>query len=259
MLSSPIYSDSPIFISEPLTPTLLYSSKSRPYSHEYRTFELPSLVTTPILSPVVAIDTPVITDTVPVYSDTSVLVTPTYNVPLSVTTPVFTNISTEPDFISPGTVDVVGSPYVTTVDLTYSQPLIGISETISYQKASTDPEITGNYVKHYYYKTVDKWLLDDISSLLNFFTVSGDRVNLIKSMKDYNSSNSDKFTSADAHNVVNHISKNYFSKDNMANLLHKLMKRNIGLNWSDLPRHESTIKKLVKKYIRGKLEEAVGK
>lgn len=267
--NNPILSTSPLFVDSPLlsnssafsnpllsnsyafgNPLLSNSSVfSNPLLSTSAAFGNPLLSTSAaILNSPLIVDTPLIIDT-PVFSDTSIYVSPTYGNSsfISPYSPIHSTVS---DFIAPGVID---SPVLSTLDLTYSQPLFGV-----YENLNLDPDVHRKYIDHYYFKTLDKWLYDELSSVLKFFTVSGDDVRLIKKMSDYKDGDTSKLKSSDVEKIVDYLQLNLFNKTDMLHILHNFVK-DTRVNWFDLPKHEYFVSKAVKKYLKKKLEKAVTK
>src|SRR3990172_8348480 len=79
------------------------------------------------------------------------------------------------------------APYKTSLNLTYSRPIIGV-----YENLNADPNIHKRLVKYYYLKTIEKWLYEDLIDVLNYVAIKDGKADIIKSMKEYNPVGVDK-------------------------------------------------------------------
>lgn len=146
----------------------------------------------------------------------------------------------------------------TPVILTPSSPLTPWSELFSLKLVDTKPNVAVIYesvnnnphtkyriVKYFYYKTLDKWLKDELSSILNYFTYHNGKVEMIKNMSEYKEVNTD--SEEVMNKKIEYIEKNVLGKYEMAKILLKLVKED-GIMWVDLPRKEFLIKTAVKEW-----------
>ena len=137
-----------------------------------------------------------------------------------------------------------------TVNLDYSKPLISYYETID-----QSPQIIKTMVSHYYYKVLDNWLLNELSDVLNFFTFRDGRVDMIKDLSQYNSSNINTDTDEIAAKKVDFIQSEIFTKYDMMNILKKFVKE-AGIKYVNLPKNEFQLRQAVKEYL---IKELKGK
>ena len=143
------------------------------------------------------------------------------------------------------------TPYLQSINLTYTKPMGGI-----YPNLNTDPKIRAQVTKYFYYKLLDDWLYDDLIDLLNYFVVSGDKVEMIKKIYDYKDDRVKKDTTEMLEKKTDYIEDNLFSKTDMYNALFNFT-RETNTNWYDLPKHEYLVMGLVKKRLRKKIKEEI--
>jgi hypothetical protein len=117
---------------------------------------------------------------------------------------------------SVSTDDYVSSPITTSANLTYSKPLIG-----SYQSLNFDPEVRNKLIKYYFYKILDKWLYNDLKSVL------------------------DNVKNGNIEEKIKHIENNVLTKKIIKKILKKFVEKT-HINWVDLPHKESDLKKIFK-------------
>lgn len=147
----------------------------------------------------------------------------------------------------------VSSPVVTSINLTYSKPLVGHYESLNWK-----PEIHERLAKHYYYKTLDKWLMEDITDVLNYFVVRDGKVSMISNLSDYKSTNIDKDTDKTAKLKADYIGEHVLSTRKMKKILTKFV-HETEINWIDIPRNEYSLRRAVEheliKLIRKKIKK----
>jgi hypothetical protein len=88
---------------------------------------------------------------------------------------------------TPGEPPVSEAPYISSIDLTYSKPLVS-----SYTNLNADPRIHHRLSKYYRLKALDKWLYNDLKNLLGYLKVSGKNVSLISNLSNYKNKNESK-------------------------------------------------------------------
>ena len=130
-----------------------------------------------------------------------------------------------------------------TVSLEYSKPLISVYETID-----NNPEVRAKMVNYYYDLIRDKWLLDELNDVLNYFIYKDGKVHMIKSSSDYNPANVAKDTDKIAEAKVEYIEKNILTKYDLAKFIAKFT-RGTDSKWVDLPRNEYLFRSALKEYL----------
>lgn len=118
-----------------------------------------------------------------------------------------------------------------------------------YDNLNYDTTVIDRITNYFYYKTIEKWLYDELSSLLKFLKIGdNDRVSVVDSVDNYKNAKSDIGREKDI--KISFVKKYMITKHKIQRLLFKYMKRN------DIPlikmyryRHE------FRRYIRRKLED----
>lgn len=130
-----------------------------------------------------------------------------------------------------------------TLSFEFSKPMIGVYETID-----TNPEVRKKMTDYYFDLIRDKWLLDEMNDVLNYFLYKDGKVSMIKNLSEYSPNNIDKDTDQIAEKKVEYIENNVFNKYDLIDVLNKFSKE-INAKWVDLPKHEFFLKQVVKEYI----------
>lgn len=130
-----------------------------------------------------------------------------------------------------------------TVSFEYTKPLIGVYETID-----TNPEVRAKMVSYYYDLIRDKWLLDELNDILNYFIYRDGKVSMIKSASEYNPANIAKDTDKIAEAKVEYIEKNIFSKKQLAKFINRFSQETYT-KWVDIPRNEYLFRTALKEYL----------
>jgi inorganic pyrophosphatase len=135
------------------------------------------------------------------------------------------------------------------VNLTYSKPLISL-----YYDYGNHPRIQEMMIKYFYYKVLDKWLLDELSDILNYFTYKNGQVALIKDLSQYKPTNINEDTDTVAHEKIKYIEKNFFNKYDMTDILAKFV-LGTGIRWSDLMKNEYGLRQAVREFFLRRIKE----
>lgn len=130
-------------------------------------------------------------------------------------------------------------PKPVTLNLDYSVPLVSTYETID-----DDPNMRNKMVEYFYDLIRDKWLLDDINDILNYFKYEGGEVKL----SEYSKNNINKDTNDTAEKKVKFITKNILDRHVIQKILHKFTNKT-RTKWVELPRNEYFLMKFTKEYI----------
>jgi hypothetical protein len=140
--------------------------------------------------------------------------------------------------------DVIFSPYKPiTYNFDYSRPLISTYETID-----DDVNMRDKMVDYFYDLVRDKWLLDDINDILNYYKYDDKTVHMISSLSEYNKHNISKDTDKSAQEKVKYITKTIFDRYNMRSVLSKFTK-GTNTKWVNLPKNEYYVMKFTQEYI----------
>jgi hypothetical protein len=129
----------------------------------------------------------------------------------------------------------------------------------SHLDVNQNPNVRFKVSNHYYYTVLDKWLWDDnMNDILNFLKVTGDKVDVLSSMKEYNENNIKKDTQKTTEQKVKFIEKNILSVDNVYKLL-KEFAAETGIDWVDMSEQVKFVRDKIKHYLRKKLTKLIEK
>jgi hypothetical protein len=134
-----------------------------------------------------------------------------------------------------------------TVNFNYSSPLISVYETID-----NNPEMRHKMVDYFYDLARDKWFLDDINDVLNYYKYSNGEVKIIENISEYSKNNIAKDTNKTAWEKVKYMTKTTFDKYTMKDIL-KTFVKNTNTKWVDLPKNKYYVMKFTKEYILKKI------
>jgi len=125
-----------------------------------------------------------------------------------------------------------------------------------YNDLNKDKTIIKTITKYFLYKTIDKWLYHDFKSLLSFVKITDGKPSLIRNMNDYkpDSLNSDSVENVEKR--AEYLEKILINIKLVKHVLKKVINDN-NIGWTQLNKHKSLIKKVFKKYLHSKLEQAV--
>lgn len=129
---------------------------------------------------------------------------------------------------------------------------IGIDPTI--KNLNTDPLIRNRLTKRYRYLVLDKWLYSDLKSLLGYFTVSGDKVELVKQLSLVNKTPTD--SESDMDKKTKFIEDKFLTVDATKKILKKFNKET-DTQWINFPHTEGELKRYFKKYLKSAFQEAM--
>lgn len=161
------------------------------------------------------------------------------------------------NFMRPGVVldyDKYGNPNTYKGDIYYATPTsFGVIREgplqIPYDlDLNNMPRIQEQYAKYFRYKILDYWLYNDMSNLLGYLKIVGDRVKIITNLSEYTDK---KDSSENIEKKVSYIEDNILSVDSVRSLLKKFVK-GTKYNWYEL--HKSTVEPMAAEYIKKQLE-----
>ena len=141
--------------------------------------------------------------------------------------------------------------YVPLANNLYTNNLYNINKPIPisfYENLNADPRIHTRMAKYFYYKLLDDWLYDDLSDILDNFSITNGVVDVSASATlDRNTDNIEK--------KIDFIQRFFFTKKDMKKLLHKYV-RETGTNWYQLPQNSYFIKKIIERKIMSNIKRA---
>ena len=165
--------------------------------------------------------------------------------------PVLVTSTVSPGWVSVSNDTFIRSPVVSSINLTYSKPQIGTFESFNFK-----PEVHKRLTKYFYYRLLDKWLFEDITDVLNYLVVKGDKVSVINSLSEYKPSNIKKDTDDTVKMKSDFIQNNVFSKRDMLNFLTKFVYKT-ETNWVDLPKNEAWLYEILERDLIKKIKKMI--
>lgn len=135
----------------------------------------------------------------------------------------------------------------------------GLITTGFYKDLNKDKSVQKTFAKYYFYKIIDKWIYKELLPLLAFVEInSSGKLQLIKTLADYDVQKLAKDSKEDIEKKVKYIENVLLTKDLVRHVLKKICNEN-NINWYDLNKHERKIKKIFYNYILDKLKESIKK
>jgi len=125
-----------------------------------------------------------------------------------------------------------------------------------YTDLNKDKTILKTISKYFLYKILDKWLYQDFRSILAFVKVTDGKPALIRSMNDYKPETINSDSVENIEKRIDYLEKILINRKLVKHVLKKIVNDN-QIQWTQLNKHKSTIKKVFKKYLHSKLEDAV--
>ena len=109
--------------------------------------------------------------------------------------------------------------------------------------------------EYFYFKVLDKWLYDEMLDILAFLKVSGNNIDLIDKMSEYNSKSTDKDTQESVEKKIKFIEKNgLITKNDIYNILREYT-RETDTKWANLVnKHEKNVKHIIGRKLKHKME-----
>jgi hypothetical protein len=117
-----------------------------------------------------------------------------------------------------------------------------------------DVRVHDQMTKYFYYKTLDKWLYNEMLDVLSYLKIDGKGVSTIDSMKNRDSNV--KETQETVEKKIKYIEDNVFSQKSMRKMLTKYVE-DTGTHWYELTKNKPEIKSLIKKFLKSKFEHIV--
>jgi hypothetical protein len=125
-----------------------------------------------------------------------------------------------------------------------------------YTDLNKDKRIIKTITKYFLYKILDKWLYHDYRNLLAFVNISDSKTSLIRNMNDYKPESVNSDSAENIEKKIEHLEKILINRELVRHVLKKIIREN-NIQWTQLNKHKSTVKKVLKKYLYTKLKEAV--
>jgi hypothetical protein len=125
-----------------------------------------------------------------------------------------------------------------------------------YTDLDKDKTILKTISKYFLYKILDKWLYQDFRTMLAFVKITDGKPSLIRTMSDYKPETINSDSVENIEKRIDYLEKILINRKLVKHVLKKIVNEN-QIKWTQLNKHKSTIKKVFKKYLHSKLEEAV--
>jgi len=109
-----------------------------------------------------------------------------------------------------------------------------------------DEDIRDKLIRFFFYKTLDKWLYDDMSDILGYLEISGNRVTPTGKMV------SQKESDASTEQKIKFIETYVLTKRSVRKLLTKFVDET-STRWAQLYKNESFVKEVIHSYLKKKL------
>lgn len=119
-----------------------------------------------------------------------------------------------------------------------------------------DERVHKQVTKYFRYKTLDKWLYEDMADLLNWFRVDANGVHLINNTSEYREDSFSKDSDDIKEKKIDYIERYFLTFDTMHKILSKFVK-GTGINWYDLTRNELFVKEDIKDKLKQILKDTV--
>ena len=122
-----------------------------------------------------------------------------------------------------------------------------------------DPKSKSIITDYFYFKTLDKWLYNDMLKILAYLKVSGGNVDFIDKLSDYNPKSTDKDTQESVEKKIKFIEKNrILTRDDIYNVLREFT-RETNTKWAELVNKQSHyIKDMIRRKLKHKMEKMIG-
>ncbi len=110
--------------------------------------------------------------------------------------------------------------------------------------------------KYFKFKTLDKWLFTDFSSVLKYLVSRDGKVSLIKKLDDRDSNDVSKDSSKVLEAKADYIEEHILTESKTRAILIRIMKE-LGVKWYEMPHRESLVKEVLERYLKTKLKKMV--
>ena len=182
-------------------------------------------------------------------SDSPYLYSPSPYIPSQATVELYPSLPSyttdTPTWIAPGVV----VPGYTTI-----QPRFPLVPELD---LDNDESAKNKIAEYFYYKTLDKWLFDDMLKVLNYLKVSGNSVDVIDKISDYDKNSTNRDTQESIEKKIKFIEQNILNRNTMYDILRRYT-RETSTKWAELVnKHEVYVKDIIKKSLRRKLEKII--
>jgi hypothetical protein len=126
-----------------------------------------------------------------------------------------------------------------------------------YPDLDKDPAVHKTLSKYYYYKLLDKWLYNDLRSLLAYVKIDNGKARLINAMSEYDVNSVTEDTAENLDMRVNLLEK-LISKDFIKSILKKIVEK-YNIHWYHLNKNEDIVIKRLNSAVKEFLEDMISK
>ena len=162
--------------------------------------------------------------------------------------PIINSYINTPDVVDPNRM----SPFLVSNSYNYPRFVVGY-----YPDLDKDPQVHNTLKKYYYYKLLDKWIYDDLKSLLAYISIEGGKAKLINSISEYNANSVNNLKEDDLTSRVN-LLESLIPKDLVKNILERIVHK-YEIHWYHLNKNEDIIKKKLEIAIKELLDNKIKK
>ena len=134
-------------------------------------------------------------------------------------------------------------------------PYTNPSVVIPYENLNKNPDVVNRLTKYFYYKTLDKWLYEELSGLQRYLKMSNGKINVIKNESDKDKEN---ISQEEADKKVKFIEDELFSKDDMYDILMKIQQET-DIELIKMSKQEFIVQGYVKKFLKREFQKMMGK
>ena len=144
-----------------------------------------------------------------------------------------------------------------TYDNPYSQKII----VGAYPSIDGNESVIKTIVKYYYLKITNKWLYNNLKSLLNFIEINNGKPEIVSSMQKYNEAHKkyehDSEPIDEIDTKINYLEDLIISRRMVKHVLSELVDSNSDIHWYNLKNFEDKIKHVFYNYIKKKMIDAI--
>lgn len=119
-----------------------------------------------------------------------------------------------------------------------------------------DARVHQQVVNYFRYKTLDKWLYDDMREILGYFVVSNGQVSLLKKLNDYREDSAASDSAEDTVKKIKYIENYWLTIDRTYKILLNLVS-GANLNWYDLHKNDFFVKDAIRNGLKKKIKETI--
>jgi len=120
-----------------------------------------------------------------------------------------------------------------------------------------DPDVQFRFIEYYFRHTYEDWIpKGDMRDLLNYLNVSGDKVSIVKTEKEYEANKAKKESEGTMDKKIEFLKNEIMNHTKIAKILEEYVDYK-NVNWYDLKEYKDNIHKYIKKYLTKKLRKNI--